>query len=353
MNASKFQMGIFLIFMAAVPAQGFLIGKIYVDDVEFEETTYSEARSDTIIDGTTVGVSLDVNYDKKRWELRMYEYATGLENLKPGLDVTLGKEITMELYTYGVGHSEYGRGYYINGVDLSEFDYNPISNTLKVKFKPTEPVQSDSHPGGWTASVGMNINFRGTSQNPSEITYGPPIMIGNFLADDTDRGAHPSSSQLWGKVALFRGVSGEEGRIDYILGSRHAVHKGYDLYNSGAYVDGLQPNSGFDWNVTIPSFALSLGATEDFRRYSILNSNWSARDIQVGMFPQDPEFTHISAAPGGIQMYWDADTNKSYTLQYFPALGGPAHVLATNLTALGFLDESATQSNRYYRLLQE
>ncbi len=71
------------------------------------------------------------------------------------------------------------------------------------------------------------------------------------------------------------------------------------------------------------------------------------------MFPQVPEFTHISAEPGGIQMYWDADTNQSYTLQYFAALGGPTNVLATNLTALGFLDNSATQSNRFYRLLQE
>ena len=164
-------MGMFLLFIAAVPSQGFLLGKVHVDGVEFDETSSSEARSDTIIDGSTVRVNLDVNYLKKQWELRFSGYNSGLEDLTSGLDVTLGKEITVELDTYGVGHSEYGRGYYINGVDLTEFDYNPIGDTLKVKFKPTALALSDSYAGGWTASAGMNINFRGTFQTPSEITY--------------------------------------------------------------------------------------------------------------------------------------------------------------------------------------
>jgi hypothetical protein len=84
MKASRFQMGIFLLFIATVPTQGFLIGKIHVDGVEFEETTFSEARSDTIIDGSTVRVNLDVNYAKNRWELRFSRYKSGIEDLKPG-----------------------------------------------------------------------------------------------------------------------------------------------------------------------------------------------------------------------------------------------------------------------------
>jgi hypothetical protein len=260
----------------------------------------------------------------------------------------------VELFTFPVGHSEYSRGYYINGENLTEFDYSPSLNTLKLKFKPTAPALSASYSGGgWTATAGMNIYFRGTSQDPSEITYGPPVILGNFFSDDADRGMHPSSTSFMGKVHNFAGVNGELGSFEYYLGSRHAVHKGYDLYNSGAYVDGLQPNSGFDWNVSIPDNPFSLGATEDFRRYDVSNLNWSSRDIQVGQFPQVPAFTLISAEPGGMQVYWDADTNKSYTLEYFATLDGPTHVLATNLTGLGFLDSSTTQTSRFYRLLQE
>ena len=156
-----------------------------------------------------------------------------------------------------------------------------------------------------------------------------------------------------GKVHNFNGVNGQQGTFDYYLGSRHAMHMGYDLYNSEAFVDGTQPMSGFSWSRSTPSIPFSLGSTESFRQYSVMNSNWSVRDIQVGQFPQLPEFTQISAEPGGIQVYWDADTNKSYTLEYFTALGGTTNVLATNLTGLGFLDNSTTQTSRFYRLLQE
>ncbi len=353
MKASRFKIGILLLFIAVVPTQGFLIDKVYRGGILFENITASEARTDETPDGSTVGVSLDANYSKDCWELRVYEYATESEDLKSGLDVTSGTELTVELFTYPVGDPQYSRGFYINGQDLMEFDYNPTFNKLKLKFKPTAPAQSASHSGGWTASAGMNIYFRGTYQNPSEITYGPPVIMGNFLSDDADRGSHPSSAAFMGKVQNFNGINGQQGAFEYYLGSRHAMYKGYDLYNSEAYVDGTQPMSDFGWSVSTPSIPFSLGATEDFRLYAVYNANWSARDIQVGQLPKRPEFTDISVEPGGIQMYWDADTNKSYTLEYFPSLGGPTNVLATNLTGLGFLDSSTTQTSRFYRLLQE
>ncbi len=352
MKASRFEIGLIL-FCAVIPAQAFFISKVEIDGDEVEYTTGSEARTDMTPDSSTVGINLYENFILSRWELRIFEYNTGDENLKPGLDVTAGSEISVELFTFPVGNAEYGRSYYINGESLTKFDYDPVINMVKVKFKPTAPALSASYAGGWTASAGMNINFKGTYQNPSEIMYGPPVIVGNFLADDASKGMHPSSSNLMGAMHNFAGIDGELGSFEYYLGSRHAAYEGYDLYNAEAYVDGIQPMYNFSWSQSIPSFTFDLGPTEDIRQYIVLNYNWSAHDIQVGQFPQAPAFTHISAQPGGIQMYWDADTNKSFTLVSYPALGGPTNVVATNLTALGFLDSGVTQTSRFYRLLQE
>ena len=353
MKTSKLEGSLLLLLTTALSSQGFLMDKLSHGGTQFEYVTGSEARSDETPDGSTVGVSLNPNYTKRCWELRVYEHATGSGDLKAGLDVTAGTELSLELFTYGVGDGQYGRGYYIHGQDLMEFDYSPTLNKLKLKFKPTMPAKSASYSGGWTASAGMDIYFRGTYQDPSEINYGPPVIVGNFLPDDVDRAMHPSSSVFYGKIRNFNGVDGQQGNFKYYLGSRHAAHKGYDLDNSQAYVDGTQPASGFGWSVSTPTIPFTLGASEDFRVYAVYNANWSARDIQVGQMPMIPAFTQISKEPGGIQLYWEADTNMSYTLQSFPALGGSTNVLATNLTSLGFFDSSTTQTSRFYRLLQE
>ena len=115
-------------------------------------------------------------------------------------------------------------------------------------------------------------------------------------------------------------------------------------------MDGGTPPSGFSYSLGNPTTTITTDVPNDttFKRLTIGNSWFSARDIQAGVFLQ---FTNITREAGGVRLYWNAQTTNKYTIQYFSALGGSTNILGTNLPGPSVLDTQAlVNPSRFYRL---
>jgi hypothetical protein len=85
-----------------------------------------------------------------------------------------------------------------------------------------------------------------------------------------------------------------------------------------------------------------------------VNQKFSAHDIQAGVFREAPRFIDIQIEESGVRVFWNADTNRTYTLESFTTPVGVPNVLGTNLAGPDFLDTGASSDDaRFYRLQEE
>lgn len=123
------------------------------------------------------------------------------------------------------------------------------------------------------------------------------------------------------------------------------------------FLDGTTPDSGFGYLPPAePGFSVNMGdGSETFRRISVYNMNFSARDIQVGVLPEPLRFTAINLEAGGVRLTWNPRANKTYNLDSFPAIGASPNNLGSALTGPDYLDPQPLNSNpaRFYRLREQ
>lgn len=306
-----------------------------------------QAWSDASPNSTTVYGSLSNNAARSRYEFRLWNYQTGSRDLTSGLDATAGTDIYADFFIYPNGHALQPKYFYVYGTDVRNINYSTTANTFRLNFRPVAPAISTSHAGGYTAIAGIDFPYYGSGKI---INYTPPIIAGNVIWDDVSKAQHPSSRLLLGAALRVNGVNGQQGNFEFFLGNMYTIKEKYDLLQSRGYVDGTIPTSGFSYTLGDPSTPVTTDVVGDspWKKVSLLNLNWSARDIQAGVFLN---ITNVAREAGGVRLAWNPQTTNKYTIQYFPTLGGPTNILGTNLTGPTFLDTQAlTNPARFYRL---
>ena len=343
----------------SLPAMSDQILGVRIGSVDWSGTFPGyDAWSDDMPDATTVRATMMNNTTLNRWEFRLWNYQTASPDLTSGLDVTLGTEISASFNLYGLGDPQSPQWIYVHGANVNyvNFQGSVGISTLEIHLQPVAPAISASYGGGYTAALGIDFAYSGVAQNPSSINYAPPIVVGDVLCADVGAPQHPSSAMLHGAAISVNGVNGQATSFDFLYGSNFAASQGFAPDQAEAYLDWMVPASGFSFtSPETPAYTVDLGHTgETYYHLQVFNQNFSTHDIQVGVFPQPLTFTGISREPTGIRLLWNADTNKTYTLESFETLGGPTNILGTGLTGPGFLDtNTAGHSERYYRLREE
>jgi hypothetical protein len=263
------------------------------------------------------------------------------------LDVTTGTDIKAEFFIYGNGHPQAPKYFYVYGQELRDIKYTP--STFGLTFKPVAPSISASYAGGLTAIAGIDFPYYGPGQI---VDHTPPIVSGAMVWEDLSRASHPSSQFLLGVSFRADGVNGQEVPFDYVISSKYTAFKKYDLNQALGYIDGGVPASGFSYTLddSVPSITTSV-LGETFKRAPLRNSNFSAHDIQVGVFLR---MTNIVRETGGIRLFWNAQGTNKYRIQSYSVLNGASNLVATNITGGTVLDTNGLASPvRYYRLRAE
>jgi len=345
--------------MASVTARCDLLIHVQIDSSVWTGNT-SEARSDDTPDSTTVRATLQNNFAKSRWEFRLSNYLTGSPDLTSGLDVTLGTEINAKFNLYGLGNSQSPQWIYVHGANVSNVQFqgipSPGVSTFEIHFQPVMPTLSVSYAGGHTATAGIDFPYSGMSVDPSTINFAPPVISGNVICEDIGAAQDPSSTMLHGVAIGVSGMDGHQADFDFMYGSNFAASQGFDPMQAKAYLDWMTPASGFGFtDPSTPSYSVDLGDSgETYYTVHAFNVHFSTHDIQVGVFPEPLTFTGISLESTGVRLLWNADSNKTYTIESFETLGGATNVLGSNLTGPSFLDTDAfTDSQRFYRIREE
>lgn len=335
-------------------AQGMIENQIRVGGVNVTFTGFNEAQTDATPDASTAGFTMTDNPLGKYWEWSVFNLQTGSKNLTAGLDVTLGTDIEVQFQKFPNGHQQGVRWIYIQGADLRDFVYSDVTDTIDMKIRPTVPARTVGHPTAHTAGLGIRFYYGGVTTAP--IDYSPPVILGNVFLSDLVKPQHPSSDLLWGRAIRLDGIQGEQVRADFLFGSSYADRWNIDLDDFRGYLDGEVPASGFSATLpATPSFSVNMGISgEEFRIMTILNHNFSAHDIQAGVFRAAPQFTGVQRETTGVRVFWNADTNRTYRLESFAILGGTTNIVATNLPGPNYLDTTiGANPARFYRLREE
>jgi hypothetical protein len=294
-----------------------------------------------------VRATLTDNPVRMCYECRFWNYQTASPNLTSGLEITAGTDLYLDFFIYPQGHPLAIKTIYIYGTDVRNVNYDDVNNTLRLNMRPVAPTVSASLAGGYTAIAGIDFNYNNNAQT---INYTPPIVWGDVIWTDISRSQHPSSRNLLGYAVRVNGVQGQPATLNYLLGTKYAAWRKYDLLQTRGYLDGETPASGFNYTLDDPTTPVTTTVANDttFKRLNVVNQNFSARDIQAGVFLR---FTNIVREGGGVRLNWNRQTTNLYTIQYFSNLGGPTNILSTNLPGPSFLDaQSVSNSARFYRL---
>lgn len=242
---------------------------------------------------------------------------------------------------------------YIQG-DLRHLAYSDNTDTIDLWLRPATPARTMLHMTQHHAALGIDFYFGGMATAP--ITYSPPIAIGSLFLDDVKKGEHPSSARLWGKAIRVNGINNESVAVDYLFGSTYADRWQLALDDFRGYLDGQPSAPGFTASLpTTPTYPVDMGrAGETFKLVATLTHQFSARDIQVGVFRPAPKFANIERDAAGIRLSFIIDSNRTYRLESFATLGGAPSVVATKLAVPEFLDTTIGAAPvRYYRLVEE
>jgi hypothetical protein len=283
---------------------------------------------------------------RQSWELRFKNYLSGSYNLTAGLDVTYGTDIHVEVQKYPNGHIWAAKQIYVYGYDMHDIQYSDVTDTIKLNFRPVDFAISASYGGGFTSSAGIDFHYYGPA---GSFNYAPAMFEGKVIWDDVSAPQDRSTMYLLGSAIRVNGANGQMTPFRALIGTRYATFHKYDLNQAKVFVDGSVPLSNFGYQPpAVPPFSVDMGVpSEVFRVVSFSNANYSAHDLQVGVFLN---VTNVAREAGGVRLKWNSQSTNLYTLHAYPFLGGPTNILGTNLSG-EFLDPQAlTNSMRYYRL---
>lgn len=345
-------------FSLSHPASAMLIDRISGDfGIARVSDFMDEAQTDETPDDSTVRFTLNDNPAMHRWEWRAERYLSGSLDLTSGLDVTLESQLEVNLFKYPKGHPQAVQWIVILGANCGQIQFDDKSNMLRLVFEPVKPALTPSlDTSGFTSVMGVDFYYSGMKTDPSAVSFGPPIIIINALSDDVGWPAHPSSDRLRGFAWQVNGIAGNPVNADFILGGRFAADRGFDPNAARGFLDGDPTNHGFTATLPAdPGFPINLGAAgEPFYRLGMTNIKFSARDFQVGVFPEPLRIENIEVVAEGVRLTWNAEPGKTYAVESGPALDQINQVEASGQSGPEYTDAGGpSDAAKFYRLREE
>jgi hypothetical protein len=311
--------------------------------------------TDDDVDESTVRITLVDVPEMKRWQLRFNGAQSGSQDLTDGHDIALGVRFSLDLFAFPKGSAQEAKCLIVQGLDVSNVVFDYVGNTIHLELEPVAPARTASYATGlYEAACGIDIVYSG---EPGGFDYGPPIIVTDAFLDDVHPAAHPSTEQLNGKGIRIDGVNTEPVNLHYLFGSRYLSQHGLASDSLRAYRDGVASPDGLTFSGPIAvETSIDLGDPgEVFFAYDVVNSGFSAVDIQLGLLPEALRITGIVKESDGYRIQWNGAPGTTYSIETRDTMNGVTDFPVTGLDVSEFLDTAPTGASgmRVYRVKED